>query len=215
MESTPPARPLPRTRERKDHETEFARIVAFTDGVLAIAITLLVLNLEVPDVADSEVGQLSDRLLDLWPQLLAYVLSFAVIGRFWFIHHQFFGSLARFDNWLISRNLLYLGLVALVPFTSELLGEYGDESVAVAVYAAIMALAALVNWSMLNHALRRDLIRQEERPAAAAFGARAALAIPAVFLLSIPIALVSPTAAELFWLVAFVARQRRAAAREG
>jgi uncharacterized membrane protein len=210
MESTSRARTSPRTRDRKEHETEFTRIVAFTDGVLAIAITLLVLNLEVPDVPDS---QLADRLVDLWPQLLAYVLSFAVIARFWFIHHQFFGSLARFDSWLVSRNLLYLALVVLVPFTTEVLGEYGNQSVAVAVYAAIMALAALVNWSMLNHAVRHDLIREEERAATQAFGARAALGIPAVFALSIPIAFVSPTAAELFWLVAFVARQRRVAAR--
>lgn len=209
MESTRRPQISPRTRERKEHEAEFARIVAFSDGVLAIAITLLVLNFEVPDLPESRVGELPSRLVDLWPQLLAYLLSFAVIGRFWFIHHQFFGSLARFDSWLVSRNLVYLALIVLIPFTTEVLGEYGDQSVAVAIYAAIMALAALVNWSMLSHAVRHDLVQEEERAATEAFGARAALVIPAVFLGSIPIAIVSPTGAELFWLLAFLARARR------
>jgi uncharacterized membrane protein len=102
---------------------EFARIVAFTDGVFAIAITLLVLSLEVP--SDLQASALHAFLIDSWPQLFAYFLSFAVIGRFWIGHHHVFSMLQDFDRRLIVLNLAYLSMIVLVPFPTELLGEYG------------------------------------------------------------------------------------------
>ena len=194
------------TRDRSEHESEFARIVAFTDGVLAIAITLLVLNLDVPELPDSELSELPARLLDLWPQLLAYALSFAVVGRFWLIHHRFFGGLARFDDRLMNFNLLYLALLVLVPFTTEVLGTYGDQSISVAAYASVLGAAALVNWTMIRHALRHDMVKPESRAATETFGGVPALAIPGIFLLSVPIGFLSPGAAQLLWIVVFLAR---------
>lgn len=193
-------------RERHEHEAEFARIVAFTDGVLAIAITLLVLNIDVPSVPDDELVHALDELL---PALGAYALSFAVIGRYWVIHHRFFGSLARFDNWLMTRNLGYLALIVLVPFTSELLGEYGSTPAAVIVYAATLGAAALANWAMIHHAVELDMLKPEERANAVRFGERTALLMPGVFFASIPVALLSPTAAELMWLALLLVRPRR------
>ncbi len=199
--------------ERREHETEFGRIVAFSDGVFAIAITLLTLNLEVPQVSSGDEAALAEGLGDLLPDLFAYALSFAVIGRFWIVHHRFFGTLERFDGLLLASNLLYLGLIVLVPFSSDLLGNYSENAVAVIVYAGILGLAAVVNWLMIRHALRADLVRGEERHATEPFAAPAALTIAGVFLLSTPIALLSPLAAQLSWLIAFVAvrTQRRRA----
>ena len=205
MDSAKPAAHIPEVRERDEHEAEFDRIVAFTDGVLAIAITLLVLALDLPTVPDDELLSSLDELL---PELGAYALSFAVIGRYWVIHHRFFGSLARFDSWLVTRNLLYLSLIVLVPFTSELLGEYGNTSVAVVIYAAILGSAALANWAMINHAVKLDMIQPAERAATARFGERAALVFPGIFFASIPVALVSPTAGELMWLGILLVHQR-------
>ncbi len=197
MESAKPASSTRDVRERHEYEAEFDRIVAFSDGVLAIAITLLVLNIDVPTVAE---GELVSALDDLLPHVGAYALSFAVIGRYWVIHHRFFGSLARFDNWLMTRNLLYLALIVLVPFTSELLGDYGNTSAAVIIYAATLGAAALVNWTMIHHAVENDLIKPGELDTAARFGERLALLIPGIFFASIPVALLSPTAAVLMWL---------------
>src|SRR4051794_18890164 len=101
-------------------ETDFGRIIAFTDGVFAVAVTLLVFTMEVP-TGDHDVTR---RVLEQWPDLLAYFLSFAVVARLWLAHHRFFRSLHRFDPWLLRLNLVYLSFVALIPFTSELLSDH-------------------------------------------------------------------------------------------
>ncbi len=196
-------------RERSQYEIEFGRIVAFSDGVFAIAITLLVLNLEVPSAADDS-ARLADDLLGLWPHLLAYVISFAVIGRFWLVHHRFFTTLSGFDGTLMVLNLGYLALIVLVPFSSDLLGEFGELAPAVMVYAAIIGAAALVDWAMIHHALRADLVRGEHRASTEPFGSKRALAIAGIFLGSVPIALLSPVIAQLMWAASlFVVRQQR------
>jgi len=86
-------------KQREGNEIEFSRIVAFSDGVFSIAITLLVLNLGIAkDLASGEVAEA------LWGQrenLLAYALSFAVIGRYWLVHHRFFSDVTAFDGKLI------------------------------------------------------------------------------------------------------------------
>jgi uncharacterized membrane protein len=202
-------------RDRSEHEVEFGRIVAFSDGVLAIAITLLTLNLDVPKVTQGDSGALTQGLLDLSPHLFAYALSFAVVGRFWIIHHRFFAHLQWFDGRLMAANLVYLALIVLVPFSSDLLGTYGETSAGVIVYAATIGLAGLVNWLMVRYALREDLVRADARAATEPFGSPAALAISGACILSIPVARFSPLAAQLVWLASMfgVRRQRRAVGR--
>lgn len=202
-------------RSRRDSEVEFSRIVAFSDGVIAIAITLLVLNLEVPRVPSGDEGELADSLLDLLPHLFAYALSFAVIGRLWLIHHRFFAALQGFDGRLMTANLLYLALIVLVPFSSDVLGTYGEIGVAVMVYAGTLGLAALVNLLMIRYAVRADLVKESERPVTEPFGSRGALLIPGAFILSLPIALLNPYAAQAVWVLALIGltRQRRIARR--
>lgn len=202
-------------RPRDRHEVEFGRIVGFSDGVLAIAITLLVLNLDAPDVTSDDAGGLAEALVDLGPHFFAYALSFAVVGRFWLIHHRFFATLAGFDGLLLAANLLYLSLIVLVPFSSDLLGTYGENSTAVIAYAATIGLAGLVNWLMVRYALAEDLIRADARPTSEPFGSAAALSIPGVFFISMPVALLSPLVAQLTWLGVLVGvhRQRRAGGR--
>jgi uncharacterized membrane protein len=197
------ARPARPRWERRAYETEFGRIVAFSDGVFAIGITLLVLNLEVPDVPDADLAQ---ALWQDWPHLFAYALSFAVVGRFWLVHHSFFSTLTGFDATLMTSNLVYLGLIVLVPFSSDVLGEYGNTAVAVVIYAGTLGAAGLLNWLMIRYALRSDLIITERLPDTQPFGQASALIIPGVFVLSIPVAiLVSPLVAELVWFGAFAA----------
>jgi uncharacterized membrane protein len=187
---------------------EFARIVAFTDGVFAIAITILVLGIDVPDELPGP--HLHDFLVDEWPQLFAYFLSFAVIGRHWVAHHHVFAMLQAFDGRLMALNLAYLSLVVLIPFPTNLLGEYGSRTDPVVLYAFVIAAAALLSWSMLRYALAREHIHPDS--VAAAHQASAATLEPAlVFAASIPIALVSPLAAQLSWLTLILvgARHRR------
>jgi uncharacterized membrane protein len=185
---------------REESELEFARIVAFSDGVFAIAMTLLVLALHVPE----GVSDLDQALQDQLPDLFAFALSFAVLAQVWFFHHRFFGSLGRFDGALIGLNFLYLGLVALVPFTSELIGDYGDESIAAVIYAANMAGIGLVGALMVRYAFARELIRTEVADAFGIRGGPEGWFVGIVFLVSIPIAALSAAAAEWSWLVLLV-----------
>jgi uncharacterized membrane protein len=176
---------------------EFTRIVAFTDGVFAIAITLLVLSLEVPsDIAGADLHQF---LLDSWRQLFAYFLSFAVIGRFWASHHDMFSVLNDFDRRLLALNLVYLSMVVLIPFPTELMGDYEDEVDPVVMYAAVVGTAAVLSWLMLQASVRRSHVRpgSEEQAARMAEGV---LFVGIVFYVSIPFALLSPGAGQLFWL---------------
>lgn len=185
---------------REENEVEFARIVAFSDGVFAIAITLLVLNLEIPHgLAGSEVA---DALWAERESLLAFAVSFAVIGRFWIAHHQFFGQLRAFDGRLIGLNLLYLAFVVLIPFSSDVLGEYGGESAAVVLYAVNLAVTVLAGLAMWVHAWRAGLAALDV--AAHREGRRRSLYIAAVFAASIPVAFVAPTVAPLLWFALFL-----------
>src|SRR5687767_4414582 len=102
---------------RDEAEVEVSRLVAFSDGVFAMGITLLVLALEMPTDVNVD-----EALRDRGTEFFAYFLSFAVVGRFWMAHHRIFGSVARFDTNLVVINLAYLAFIALVPFTSEVLG---------------------------------------------------------------------------------------------
>ncbi len=176
---------------------EFTRIVAFTDGVFAIAITLLVLSLDVP--SDLVGAGLHEFLLDSWRQLFAYFLSFAVIGRFWISHHDMFSMLHDFDRRLIVLNLVYLSLIVLIPFPTELLGDFGDRTDAVVLYAAVVGTAALLTARIIGDALRRGLVQPPRRERAREM-ARGIIVPGLVFYASIPVALVSPLAGQLVWL---------------
>jgi uncharacterized membrane protein len=178
--------------ERRD----LGRIMAFTDGVMAVAITLLVLNLEVPRVPGDE---LDDALWDLIPSLIAYLLAFALVGRHWIVHHRFFEALRTFDAPLMTLNLAFLALIVLVPFATELFDRYTQEAAAAAVFGAIMGLAALVNWTMVAHTLHRGYVHDTHRAGTKAFGSPVGLGFTIVFLLSVPVAFLSTTAAALMW----------------
>jgi uncharacterized membrane protein len=144
-------------RRREENEVEFARIVAFSDGVFAIAITLLVLNLGVPENIKGD-----DLDHALWAQrqdLLAYALSFAIIGRFWIVHHRFFSSVVGFDGRLLGLNLFYLGWIALFPFSAQVFGDHADDTAAIVLYALNLAGITLVGLLMASDARRAGLAR--------------------------------------------------------
>lgn len=183
---------------RREREAEFSRILAFSDGVFAIAITLLVLQLEVPEDKVDLGHQLAQEL----PDLFAFALSFAVLGRVWWVfHHRLFTGLAYFDSPLVGLNFGYLAMVTLVPFTSELLGDYGDRPVVVIAYAVNLAALSIIGGVMVEYAFSHGLMREDAVKNSRLYRGWATWVIPAVFLLSIPVALVSPLAATLVWLL--------------
>ena len=193
-----------RARHRDEAEVEFNRIVAFSDGVFAIAITLLVLGLTIPE----GVPDLTKALLHNTGDFFAYAVSFAVLGRYWLAHHRFFSALARFDRRLMGLNLFYLAWIALVPFTSEVLGDYGHTTDAVVLYAVNMILVSASFYAQLVYAHRTGLLRPEAQDYERRHTAPVSLVVVGVFLASIPVAFIHVYAAEAMWvLIFFIGRQ--------
>ena len=147
------------------------RLEAFSDGVFAIAITLLVLELHVPEVEPGE--RLWPALVKEWPQFGAYLTSFAILGIMWVNHHSMFRQIQRADRGLMFLNLFLLLWTALLPFPTNLFAEYLrddtiDANVAAAVYSANLTLAAvafsLIWWHVLrNHLVDHDMTPSQQR----------------------------------------------------
>jgi uncharacterized membrane protein len=185
-------------------ERSVGRIAAFTDGVMAVAITLLVLNIEVPRLEPG--SSLGDALIDdVLPSLGAYALAFALVGRFWVIHHNLFEKLRGFDRTLMALNLLFLSLVVLMPFSAQLYDVYTSRPAAAAVLGGTLGLLALVNGAMTAHVLRQGFVhehRREETEPTLTVGA----GLTTVFLLSVPAAFLSVHLAEAMWISTVVLR---------
>jgi len=197
------------------HVREIDRIAAFTDGVIAIAITLLVLNIDVPHLGARQRSLLDNELYHLWRDFFAYGISFAVIGRYWLVHHRFFATLVRYDRRLVTLNLVFLAFLVLIPFVSDVIGLYGEVATAVIAYAIVLAATAAMNWLIISYGMRRGFVAPAKRREMESFAGIRGLLVVAVFMISIPIALISPLASQITWLLIFLVRPRLPALRQG
>ena len=176
-----------------------ARVEAFSDGVFAIAITLLVLGLRPPGAGRG----LARDLAQQWPSYAAYVVSFGTIGIIWMNHNTLFGHLRRLDRPLVVANLLLLMVVAFIPFPTELLASYVrtggvDSRVAAAVYGATMSVMGVVFtviwWRVSN---REHLLAEGTTTHHARLSLRRSLKGPIVYLAATALSLASAPAALL------------------
>ena len=144
------------------------RLEAFSDGVFAIAITLLVLDVHVPLASDLGGGSLLHALLRQWPVYLAYMTSFLTILIMWVNHHQMFARIGRVDHSLLFLNGLLLMSVSIVPFPTSLVAAYlqqRDGQVATAVYSGtFVAIAVLFNLLWRYAAYEGRLLESDEDP---------------------------------------------------
>lgn len=129
------------------------RIEALTDGVFAIVMTLLVLEISVPQIsshsAETVGAELFKRLFDLWPKIFSYGISFVILAIYWRAHHRQFHYIKHADGILIWTNIMFLMAVSFLPFSTSLLGEYIDQQVSVFIYGGnsiIIAFFLYVQW---------------------------------------------------------------------
>ena len=143
------------------------RIEALADSIFAIAMTLLVLTLTLPDMAQTKLS-LSQLLADQWPKFFNYALSFLLLAIFWIVHHQQFHVIRRTDRRHVWINIGILMFVALMPFSTDIAGDYSGETLAELVFSAnlmILGLLFLLNWwyacwhhRLVDHDLDRETI---------------------------------------------------------
>jgi TMEM175 potassium channel family protein len=193
---------LPRREDDEAAEEGIGRILALSDGVFAIAITLLILDIAVP-ATTSDAG-LSKALLDLWPRYLAYVLSFLVIARFWMAHRLAFRLIARDDAVLVWLNLLLLLFVAFLPFPTAVVGAHAGSPAAAALYASSVCLTSTASAAYWWYASGRGRLLKPDVGRAQIRAIRArGLSGPVVFALTVPIAVFAPYIAEAVWILIF------------
>jgi uncharacterized membrane protein len=187
--------------EQKSFGLSTNRIEAFTDGVFAVAITLLILEVKVP-VLEGEGGSLWSALVPLWPKLLAYAVSFGIIGIFWVGHHIMFHYIKRSNRVLLWLNTLLLMFISAIPFAAALIGEHRHEPVAVAGYGILLAFAGLIYLVIWLYASRNHrLIRENTPHDLIALGTKAVLIAPITYALAATIAFWYPTASQIIYLL--------------
>lgn len=174
-----------------DDKTGLDRIIFFSDAVMAIAITLLVFDLNVPVI--------------VLPRIISFILSFAVIGIHWESHHRTFRNIKKYDRRLIWLNLLYLFFVVLLPFTTRLIGADPLVQLVVILYALNVGLLGVFSLLILRHAyLDNRLIEASIIPVEIRQRIRFAVITPIIFLLSIAASFIRPIVAYGFWFLAFL-----------
>ena len=178
------------------------RLEAFSDGVFAIAITLLVLEIAVPHVEDPD--ELGQALLDLWPSYLAYATSFLTIGIMWINHHSVFRQLGEIDHRFLFANLGLLMCISFVPFPTTLLADYawggGGTSAAVAYGITLTITALFFNLLWRYAAWNRRLIREDADPREIDGISRAYLPGPFMYGLATVVAFLSAEASAALFL---------------
>jgi uncharacterized membrane protein len=186
----------PRRYKRTSGELEFNRFANLSDGVFAIAMTLLVVTVGEPTVTDARI---SGELKGLLPQISAFFLSFAVIGRYWLAHHEFVSFLTSISGRLLMWNLVYLALVAFLPFTTGLFGDYNAVPLIVGIYAANVAAISSLEAVMFVVAHRGGMFERPLPQDVYRFAVLESMVPVGVFLVSIPVAYLHHYAAYACW----------------
>jgi TMEM175 potassium channel family protein len=179
------------------------RMIIFSDAVMAVAITLLVLNLKLPEgVSDAD---LATVLRGSVHNLGVYALSFVVIGLLWMGHHEQFSYIRRVDGVILWLNLFFLMTIGLIPFVTSILGDHGN-ALATCLYAGTLVMTSLLSAAMWWYAGRDpELMASDVTSSVRREGLLNVLLTGAVFALSILIAATwSATAAQWSWLLLLV-----------
>ena len=176
------------------------RLETLADGVFAIVMTILVLDLHVPETIGP--GGLTEDLVALWPRFATYFITFIVLGIYWFAQHQVFHFIARVNRTLVWLNIVFFMGVALTPFAASLLGRYPDDRVALTFYGVLLALLALLGyliwWYMTGD---RGLVDVELDPRLVAKIRMWLLGGPAATVLAIGLAFVNTFLSLLVYLI--------------
>jgi uncharacterized membrane protein len=177
------------------------RIVFFSDAVMAIAITLLAIDIRVPEIDPTLAAvELPAQLAAITPNLLTFFISFIVIGIYWISHHRYFGYIKRYDTRLMLLNLIFLFFIACMPFVASLLGRFSSVPIALIIYTLEVAalgfsMALIWLYASRNHRLIEATL---DAGTIRTINIRLFIA-PLMFVVAVPFAYVSSTAVIIVW----------------
>lgn len=173
------------------------RFITFSDGVFAIVITIMVFDIRVPELEHFNDRELWQKLADLGAVFLGFLISFGVVGYYWWVHHRIFGYAVKYSTELLWINFGYLFAVAILPFSSKLYGQYSSYTnmqLPYAVYVLNICFTAFMNywlWIYISNP-KRDMLTRKISKARIMLGVYRCLVIPVIFLASFLISLFFP-----------------------
>jgi uncharacterized membrane protein len=178
------------------------RMEALADGVFAIAMTLLILDVKVPVLAPEEVGALPGKLAELWPRFIAYAVSFLIIGVFWVGHHALLHYIRGADRLFLWINIIFLMVIAALPFSTGLMGSYPGQPTAVMVYCGHLIVAGVALCGQLRYAAGPGkLFDPDTDPQLIVHGGRRILMGPGIYLIALGFAFVDTRVSLILCLV--------------
>ena len=210
-DSAPPAAPEPEpgpapapAAAQANGQESTERLVTLSDGVVAIALTLLILGIQVPSTDGvrnpDSISVLADalsRTVDGW---ISYVVSFYVIAQFWVVHRRAFRAIRGHAEGLAWWNFLYLFTITVMPFTADLIGKWADNPLSVIIFSGNLILANAASYGLLTFSRRHRLLTAPGDEVIRWYRSPEGLISLGFYLLSIPVALVSPDWARLCYV---------------
>ncbi len=191
---------------------DVGRLNAFTDGVMVVAMTILILNIDLPEsVGSLDSARLLATLAALWPRYLGYVLSFLVIGQYWLGYTRQFGAMRTADEQFAELNILLLLVIGFIPFATALVSR-NNGRVATILYAMTMMAASALLLLLWLYAVQRRLVEPREPPGRRWREVASTLQAVVVFALSIVVAQFDSHLARWTWLLLAVPVRPRASA---
>ena len=193
-------------------EFQLERLILFSDAVFAIAITLLVIEIKIPEIHEKPVtdNAVLHKLAELIPKFVGFFVSFLLIGQYWIVHHRMFSFVINFTDRLIWLNILFLFAIALMPFSTGFYSEYVLRGVVTPVifYTANIALLGLANFLMWRYlSNQKNNLTENLTPALAKYFSLRALTVPTIFVIFSFVYLYNPTIAFFIpMLIPFIMR---------
>ena len=180
-------------------EFQLERLILFSDAVFAIAITLLVIEIKIPEIHERPVHEaaLLHKLAELIPKFIGFIISFLLIGQYWIVHHRMFSFVINYTDRLIWLNILFLFATALMPFSTGFYSEYVLRGVVspVIFYTANIILLGLANFLMWRYLNKNKHLTENLTPALARYFSLRALTVPLIFVIFSFTYLYAPTIA--------------------
>lgn len=194
---------MPAADDEDDSGTD--RLITLSDGVMAIALTLLILGIEVP--AAPATSGAADSVSVLWHALgstldgwIGYVISFYAIAQFWLIHHKVFRGIRGHLGGLAAWNFVFLFTISVMPFASDLIGKWPENPLSVILFSCNLILANVAVYGMLIYSERHDLLNERGRAVLVTYRSVEGMLAIGCYVIAIPVALFNPNLGKVCWL---------------